>query len=798
MTLLGELWGLLPLAAYGGLVAGRRAQGDDWIGAWLRAAIFWAAGVWVLANVLGLFGALRPAPLRIAWVGLAGAGVAWGGRAWLKKVGRVAVPSGLSAVALAKVEASREGRVPNAPSHPPLAGSVGPFEWTVAAAVGALLLLALVTAVLAPPVTVDVLSYHLPRQLMWLQQGSLEHFVTLSERELLMPPLAEVIGLQFLALTGGDHWANLPQWFAYALLPLAMWRTVRTLGVARGPAALAAWLAVCLPMAWHEASNGKNDLQGAVWIALLLWQVARARAAATPPSRAGALRAGATLALALLTKSTAFIFAPPLLLAGWLAWRRAGGTAAANRAAALAALAAVLLAAPFFARNLAWYGAPLGVQHAEDGGEQTNAAVTPAIIASNALRAAASHLAGPWSGWNAAVDRAVRAAHGWLGVPVDDPRSTLWILKFSVEWWPRAEMVAGAPWHLLLLGAAVLGAALWRGARDWRWLAAAVAAMALLYCAVVRWQLWGARLQLPGFVTGCVLAAGLMGALPPRWRGAALWTAAALGLLAWWPARETSARPLWTPPTLLETPRAMNSYRYHPEFMARDLALAGLVRAVGVHEVEVVALHDIAYPLMRRLQEAIPGVHFYGAPAADAAHDPPAIVVLRLGAPCALFQSLADGARYRLVGVGAGDGLYLPEARVRALGWERRLPAFAGWTLDENLPLTVDEPVVPTAPVSHRVMTAAVARVFFPGWSGRARIAGTVGTTTAGLWLDLSVNGGAAARVELAAPGAHDFELSLPCLPGPNTLELRRPPGPGPTLDFFRLTIDDGAGVARP
>ena len=157
---------------------------------------------------------------------------------------------------------------------------------------------------------------------------------------------------------------------------------------------------------------------------------------------------------------------------------------------------------------------------------------------------------------------------------------------------------------------------------------------------------------------------------------------------------------------------------------------------------EIVALHDIAYPLMQRLQEAIPGVHFYGAPAADAAHDPLAIVVLRLGAPCALFQSLADGARYRLVGVGAGDGLYLPEARVRALGWERRLPAFAGWTLDENLPLTVDEPVVPTAPVSHRVMTAAVARVFFPGWSGRARIAGTVGTTTAGLWLDLSVNGG--------------------------------------------------------
>ena len=161
--------GAAPKATTG---SGRAARGDFLGGGGLGAVQF-----------LGLFGALRPAPLRIAWVGLAGAGVAWGVRAWRRKVGRVAAPAGLSAVALAKVEASREGRVPNAPSHPPLAGSVGPFEWTVAAAVGALLLLALVTAVLAPPVTVDVLSYHLPRQLMWVHQGSLEHFVTLSERE---------------------------------------------------------------------------------------------------------------------------------------------------------------------------------------------------------------------------------------------------------------------------------------------------------------------------------------------------------------------------------------------------------------------------------------------------------------------------------------------------------------------------------------------------------------------------------------------------------------------------------------
>ncbi len=460
----------------------------------------------------------------------------------------------------------------------------------------------------------------------------------------------------------------------------------------------------------------------------------------------------------------------------------------------------VLLAAPFFARNLAWYGPthPLGVQHAEDGGEQANAAVTPAIIASNALRDAASHFAGPWPAWNSGLAGAVRAAHGWLGISADDPRSTLWILKFSVEWWPRAETVAGAPWHLLLIGASVLAACLWRGGRDWRWLAAVVAAMALLYCAAVRWQLWGARLQLPGFVTGSLLAAGLVGALPGRWRGPAAWGAAALGLLVWWPDRETSARPIWTSPTVFETPRDINYYRYHADFLARDTALAELARVAGVSDVEFVALHDIAYPLMRRLQAEIPGVHFYGAPATDSIRNPGALIVLKLGAPCPLFETLGDGARYRLVGAGAGDGLYLPEARVQALGWERRLPAFAGWTADANLPLTVDEPIDIGAPVSHRVMGAELARVFFPGWVGRARIAGTVRTTTAAGWIELSLNGGPAQRLEFATAGTHDFELSLPCQAGANTLELRRPPGSESTLDFSRLTIDDGAGAPAP
>ena len=149
----------------------------------------------------------------------------------------------------------------------------------------------------------------------------------------------------------------------------------------------------------------------------------------------------------------------------------------------------------------------------------------------------------------------------------------------------------------------------------------------------------------------------------------------------------------------------------------------------------------------------------------------------------------------RLTGAGAGDGLYLPEARVRALGWERRLPAFAGWTAAKNFPLRVAEPVDLAAPVSTRTFTAEPATLTFPVlWSGgRARLAGAVRAPAATV-LELAVNGSPAGRVEFPAGEApQSFAIWLPVRPGPNTLELRHAPANGGPLVFTRLTIDDGA-----
>ena len=88
-------------------------------------------------------------------------------------------------------------------------------------ATGVLVLLALLVAMASPPNTHDALSYHLPRQLRWIEMQQVRHYATDDMRELSFPPLAEYLQCHTMLLTSTDLLVNLPQWAAYALAVLA-------------------------------------------------------------------------------------------------------------------------------------------------------------------------------------------------------------------------------------------------------------------------------------------------------------------------------------------------------------------------------------------------------------------------------------------------------------------------------------------------------------------------------------------------------------------------------------------------
>ncbi|MDP1580001.1 MAG: phospholipid carrier-dependent glycosyltransferase [Candidatus Didemnitutus sp.] len=766
-----QMLGVLPLLV---LAAGWRhylARGQAGPDALVNAVVALGAGIWLLANALSFFGALQPGPLRLLW---GGAGV----------LALVALWRGRDAAL----------RWPR-PS--------GRWPWLLAVAIAILLGITLVRAVVAPPNTVDVMNYHLPRQVMWLQQGGLDPYETVNDRENMMPPLAEIIGLQFLALTGDDRWANLVQWSAYAGLALLLGLIVRRLGGSRTAAGAAALLGLLLPMAYHESTSAKNDLQATVWLLVLAVRLLAWRERKFALTANDALGIGVVAALACLTKSTALFYAPLLgLCALWPTtggWRELGQRHCA-RAILLALLTWAVLVAPFHLRNQAWYGHPLGQHRAEDGGAQANETISAPLLLSNLARHATVHALGPWDEWNRQWLRGVHALHRMLGVDVNDPRTTLWILQFRPHYAPAAEMVAGAPAHFYLglpLLLALAGGVGWGGAaRRARWLAVFVLTGALVFCAVVKWQPWAARLQLPLFALGIVAAVVAVEAWRPRIRGAVGWFALIGAAAAWWPGADTDIRPLWTAPTLGSQSRADNFYRTQPLLAERTDRIVHRVQTSGVRDVLVHNLHDITYPVLRALRHAVPDIHFHGAPAGRSPTRPPeALLLFAAGAPHALTLDFAGRADWRIVSAGVDVVCYLPLARVRELGWANEVPPFVGWIRQVGLPWSIPLPSGVAENLAcefpdEKALLAYVATGRPLALRGRLERADS--SLYDAVAIVVTIAGVEQGKIILApTERAIDFDLVVPGTMGPHVLELVGGRATAGRVRFTRLQIVD-------
>lgn len=590
-----------------------------WRDAVMRAALAWGMGVLGSTEALGAFSALAFGPVLATWLSAHVALLVW---IWPRRA-KLTWP---------KI----------APHHLLLA---------------ALPTLALATSLLAPPNTPDALSYHLPRQAMWIQQRSVEHFLTINDRALMMPPLAEMMQAHALLLSGSDAFANLPQCLAYALGLVVASLLARELGGGPRAQGLAALVFATLPMAWHEASSAKNDLLVALWLAIVACSAFRL-ARSGPHPLVEWLAAGAALGLAFATKTTALIFCLPVL--GLLArafWRT-------PRPAALFAVIALLPVMPHALRNFTWYGTPLGVHRAEDGGAQNVSVPTLRGTASNLLRNATLHLATPSPEVNRKLFSVVSRLHTWMGADVNDPRTTLWVLHYGVDWGPADEMVAGAPIQLLL-GLATALVLLSRGPRTGPTGLAIVAigGALLLYCLVLKWQPAGARLHLPAFV---VLAA-VIAAMAEKLGGAAVAVAAGLCVLGWLPSAETSDRPLGHGPRLWDVSRWDNYFRFDPSEAARQEACVRALLAAKISSLQIVTRHGFPWPLMRRWQrEAGPGARFWGT-LPESAHRPPdAVLVLEHRPhPPELHPPNTHEPFLRVAGTGP-YALYVPASRTSA------------------------------------------------------------------------------------------------------------------------------------
>ncbi len=426
---------------------------------------------------------------------------------------------------------------------------------------GAIVVLAGLTAIVAPPNTYDSMTYHLPRVMHWVQNQSVAHYPTHIPRQLHFPPGAEFILTHLYLLAGNDRLLNVVQWLGMVGSLVGVSLLAQRLGAAGAGQVLASVVAATLPMGMLQASSTQNDYVVTFWLVCLAYFIL---AAIRSPGWGVSAAVGASLGLALLTKATAYLFAAPLLV--WLLvsygrsmrWR-------CCRHFFLIAVVALALNLGHLLRNTNLYGTPLAWQGGASTSSYTNEVIGVATLLSNIIRNASLHASVPVGSepGRAQIGQQlaqwVERAHALIGIGASDPRTTWQQVttparqQFRLEPFHMHEDIASNPLHLLLILYALVAICSRGALRSAPVLlyAGVLVAGFLLFCLTLKWQPWHSRLHLPLFV---LWAPAVSIALSQRWpRRIGHGAAAALLVSALVLIGYNETRPLYGPHSIFST-----------------------------------------------------------------------------------------------------------------------------------------------------------------------------------------------------------------------------------------------------
>ncbi len=182
-----------------------------------------------------------------------------------------------------------------------------------------LLFVAFVTASIFPPNTYDSLTYHMARIAHWIQNGSIDYYQTIIERQNSMGPGAELLILLLQLIFGSDILANFVQFAAYLFIPPSLYFLLRALHTPRSWIPWIIVLFVAPPMAVMQISGTKNDIVASL-LGLSVLIAGRYLWAGTLSRMRIVDYAvfGLTIGSAVLVKPTSLLAAGPVLVCGMM------------------------------------------------------------------------------------------------------------------------------------------------------------------------------------------------------------------------------------------------------------------------------------------------------------------------------------------------------------------------------------------------------------------------------------------------------------------------------------------------
>jgi hypothetical protein len=473
----------LPVATFLCFFLILREMGFDWRKGVLASAILEGASVVVITEVLSVPRLITRGGVAIAWLVICVVGLLY-----LRMLKR---------------------RAPHfSPSGNPSGERLDTVTKGLIVASGIIVLLVGLIAVIAAPSIWDAMEYHLPRVVMWISNHSVRFYPTPDFCQLVFGPWAEYAMMHTYLLWGSDRFVNFVQFFSFVGSIIGVSLVAQKLGAGLRGQVLAAVVCATIPEGVLEASGPKNTYVVTFWIVttvafLLEWN--------DDPSWFNAVCVGLAAGLGLLTKGTAYVYLPFLMLACWWMGSRSVRILFLKRCSAFLILI-LALNAPQYIRCYELSGSPLGLPLPVDFPriEVTVAHVTVRGTLANVLRNISLHLGTPSESINLKTERMFRLAIRGLGADPDDPRE-IWFPgePFRVNKYTLGEVLAGDPLHLALLLAAI-GMVIWKRDKGPRrsalWYALGMVASFTFFCATLRWTMWSSRYHLTLFALGAALS----------------------------------------------------------------------------------------------------------------------------------------------------------------------------------------------------------------------------------------------------------------------------------------------------
>jgi hypothetical protein len=476
------------------------------------------------------------------------------------------------------------------------------MDWLLLSGIGLLVALVGITAILSAPNTWDAMAYHMSRVAQWMTNRDVNLYPAFYSAQLFLSPWAEYAILHLDVLYGGDRLANLVELFSMIGTVTGVSLIAQQFGATRRGQLLAGVAVATLPEGVLEASGAMNTYVGAFWIVVAVYYLLRWNAR---QSWSIAFAIGSAVGLAILTKGTAYVFLPCILLTCW--WM---GPALARRRllARLPVFLVIVLVlnGPLFVRNHRLSGSPLGFSSplGDDPERQyANSHISVSIAVANVVKNLSLHVATPIPTLNRQVTRGVVWTLNSLHIDPNDRAST-YRGGFHLNGPSSHEARAGNPLQLVLVAlACLLLFSPGIGNRTLRLYMLGLTGSFVLFCALVRWQPWNSRYHLPLFALGIALMGVILEQRLPRF---ALYGVACALLASALPfAIFNSLRPLapWPRASVLRQPRLESYFAdSHDQWAGSYVAAAKLVESSQCNSVGVDAsLEDFDYPLFALL-----------------------------------------------------------------------------------------------------------------------------------------------------------------------------------------------------